>query len=453
VYEQYWGLKAPPFQNVPDPNFFFLSARHREGLARLLYAVKHNKGAALLVGDVGCGKTTLSRALILQLAEEKYDVGLITNPALPGNDFLEEIDLQLGIHPSNNSKAAILRALNDRLLANVREGKETVLIVDEAHSIRDPDVFEELRMLLNFQLNDRFLLTLILMAQPEINEIIGRIKQLEQRIAMDRSAGYLPMLVVGTAGTVGVGAVDPLRDIAAVCRRQEVWFHVDGAYGAPAAALPRISDDLLALSEADSLALDPHKWLYSPLEAGCTLVKNPAHLEDAFSFHPEYYNFKVSEEEPALNYYELGMQNSRGFRALKVWLALRMVGKAGFVRMIRDDISLSRAMFDAVRRQPALEPFAQNLSIATFRYLPQDLRGKGEAAAEYVNDLNRELLNRLQTGGEAFISNAVVDGTYLLRACIVNFRTKLADVKSLPELVVRIGSQVDSELRPASLHA
>ncbi|OGU73817.1 MAG: amino acid decarboxylase [Ignavibacteria bacterium RIFCSPLOWO2_02_FULL_55_14] len=279
------------------------------------------------------------------------------------------------------------------------------------------------------------------------------VKELEQRIAMDRSAGYLPMLVVGTAGTVGVGAVDPLRDIAAVCRRQEVWFHVDGAYGAPAAALPGISDDLLALSEADSLALDPHKWLYSPLEAGCTLVKNPAHLEDAFSFHPEYYNFKVSEEEPALNYYELGMQNSRGFRALKVWLALRMVGKAGFVQMIRDDISLSRAMFDAVRRQPALEPFAQNLSIATFRYLPQDLRGKGEAAAEYVNDLNRELLNRLQTGGEAFISNAVVDGTYLLRACIVNFRTKLADVKSLPELVVRIGSQVDSELRPASLHA
>ncbi len=184
MYEQYWGLTSPPFQNVPDPNFFFLSSRHREGLARLLYAVKHNKGAALLVGDVGCGKTTLSRALIIQLAEEKYDVGLITNPALPGNDFLEEIDLQLGIRPANNSKVAILRALNDRLLANVREGKDTVLIVDEAHCIRDPDVFEELRMLLNFQLNDRFLLTLILMAQPEITEIIGRIKQLEQRIAI-----------------------------------------------------------------------------------------------------------------------------------------------------------------------------------------------------------------------------------------------------------------------------
>ena len=184
LYENYWGLASAPFQNVPDPNVFFLSIQHREGLARLLYAVKHNKGAALLVGDVGCGKTTLSRALILQLAEERYDVGLVTNPSLPGNDFLEEIDLQLGIAPANTSKVALLRGLNDRLLSNAQAGKDTVLIVDEAHCIRDPDVFEELRMLLNFQLNDRFLLTLIMMAQPEIKEMVGRIQQLDQRIAV-----------------------------------------------------------------------------------------------------------------------------------------------------------------------------------------------------------------------------------------------------------------------------
>ena len=184
MYEGYWRLATAPFQNVPDPNFFFLSAQHREGLARLMYAVQHNKGAALLVGDVGCGKTTLSRTFILQLAQEKYDVGLVTNPSLPSLDFLEEIDLQFGITPSGTTKVALLRSLNDRLVANLREGKETVLVVDEAHCIRDPDVFEELRMLLNFQLNDRFLLTLILMAQPEITDMIGRIKPLDQRIAI-----------------------------------------------------------------------------------------------------------------------------------------------------------------------------------------------------------------------------------------------------------------------------
>lgn len=184
MYEGHWGLTAAPFQNVPDPNFFFLSDQHREGLARLLYTVRHNKGAALLIGDVGCGKTTLSRAFIVQLAEEKYDIGLITNPSLPSNDFLEEIDLQLGVIPSTTSKVALLRGLNERLLKNLEAGKETVLIVDEAHAIRDLEVFEELRMLLNFQLNDRFLLTLILMAQPEIKETISRIKQLDQRIAI-----------------------------------------------------------------------------------------------------------------------------------------------------------------------------------------------------------------------------------------------------------------------------
>ncbi|MBI4536567.1 MAG: AAA family ATPase [candidate division NC10 bacterium] len=184
MYESHWGLTKPPFQNVPDPNFFFLSDQHREGLARLLYTVRHNKGAALLIGDVGCGKTTLSRALIVQLAEEKFDIGLITNPSLPRNDFLEEIDLQLGIIPASTSKVALLRALNERLLRNLDDGKDTVLIVDEAHAIHDPEVFEELRMLLNFQLNERFLMTLILMAQPEIKDTISRIRQLDQRIAI-----------------------------------------------------------------------------------------------------------------------------------------------------------------------------------------------------------------------------------------------------------------------------
>ena len=136
-------------------------------------------------------------------------------------------------------------------------------------------------------------------------------------------------IVVGTAGSVSTGAVDPLHEIAAVCREYGAWFHVDGAYGGFAAAVPDAPDDLRGLSVADSVAVDPHKWLYAPLEAGCALVRDPEALRAAFSYHPPYYHF----DERATNYVDYGPQNSRGFRALKVWLALRHVGAAGYRRM------------------------------------------------------------------------------------------------------------------------
>ena len=246
MYEQYWGLTARPFQNVPDPNFLFMSPRHREALARLLYAVKYNKGAALLVGDVGCGKTTLSRALILQLAEDKYDIGLITNPALPGNDFLEEIDTQLGVQPPSGGKAALLRGLNDRLLANAGEGKETVLVVDEAHSIRDPAVFEELRMLLNFQLNDRFLLTLVMLAQPEINEIIARLKQFQQRIAIRYDLTPLDEAETGQYITYRLQKAGAKRALFSQEALQLVWQHAQG--------VPRIINTLCDLCLLEGFA-------------------------------------------------------------------------------------------------------------------------------------------------------------------------------------------------------
>jgi glutamate/tyrosine decarboxylase-like PLP-dependent enzyme len=250
------------------------------------------------------------------------------------------------------------------------------------------------------------------------------IEALEQQIARDRAEGYLPFMVVGAAGTVGTGAVDPLPAIGEICREQNLWFHVDGAYGAPAAALPEAPAQLRGLAEADSIALDPHKWLYSPLEVGCVLVRNPQALINTFSFRPDYYNFdKSNEDQAALNYYEFGLQNSRGFRALKVWLGLRQVGKEGYIKMMRDDIALARELYNLVDSHAELQ------------------------AVTYLNNLNQELLNRLQAGGEVFVSNAVVDGKYVLRACIVNFRTSLNDIEALPEIVVRLGRMLDGEKR------
>jgi glutamate/tyrosine decarboxylase-like PLP-dependent enzyme/LmbE family N-acetylglucosaminyl deacetylase len=274
---------------------------------------------------------------------------------------------------------------------------------------------------------------------------------LRVQIDDDLAAGDRPFMVVGTAGSVSTGAVDPLPVIAAICRERDIWFHVDGAYGGFAAVTPDAPDDLRALAEADSVAVDPHKWLYAPLEAGCALVRNPELLRAAFAYHPPYYHF----EEQATNYVEYGPQNSRGFRALKVWLALRHAGAAGYRRMIADDMHLSRMLADAVRRHPELEMMTQSLSITTFRYVPAQLRPalSEDAIQHYLNTLNERLLDRLQRGGEAFVSNAIIRGQYVLRACIVNFHTDIADVEALPVIVARVGRELDAGLRPHELSA
>ena len=276
-----------------------------------------------------------------------------------------------------------------------------------------------------------------------------RMDRLEARIAEDRNAGFHPFMVIGTGGSVTTGAVDPLPEIAALCRSQKIWFHVDGAYGAPAARVPGAPPALAALGEADSVAVDPHKWLYAPLEAGCALVREPGALLAAFSHRPPYYHFTGEAEDPPVNFYEWGLQNSRGFRALKVWLAFRQIGRSGYTRLIADDIALARRMYDAVSANPELEAVSTALSITTFRYVPRDLdavRGATDREA-YLNELNTTLLTRLQEQGELYLSNGVIDGKFTLRACIVNFRTEAADVDAVPDIVVREGRRLIDERR------
>lgn len=274
---------------------------------------------------------------------------------------------------------------------------------------------------------------------------------LRNQIQRDKDEGDAPFLVVGTAGSTGVGAVDPLPELAHICREYDLWFHVDAAYGGLATGLPDAPPDLAGLREADSVAIDPHKWLYSALEAGCALVRDPRDLIDTFSYHPSYYKFDEAIEQAGINYYEYGPQNSRGFRALKVWLALRQVGRKGYARMISDDIQLASHLFRLVQEHPALQAFTRNLSIATFRYVPSDLTVGSGQVEEYLNELNKELLGQLQKSGEAFPSNALIGGKYVLRVCVVNFRTSLEDIEALPEIVTRFGGAIDAAIRPTNL--
>ena len=197
--------------------------------------------------------------------------------------------------------------------------------------------------------------------------------------------GHQPFLVVGTAGSVSTGAVDPLPEIAAICREHEpVVPRGRRLRRARRRRCRGRRPSLRALSEADSVAVDPHKWLYAPLEAGCVLVRDAEKLRDAFSYHPAYYHF----DDQVVNYFDYGPQNSRGFRALKVWLALRQVGRAGYLKMIGDDIAARAASpsssWRAIRE---FEAMTQSLSITTFRYVPPDLRPR--LGSEKVETLSR----------------------------------------------------------------
>jgi aromatic-L-amino-acid/L-tryptophan decarboxylase len=268
---------------------------------------------------------------------------------------------------------------------------------------------------------------------------------LRAQVKEDIDRGDQPFLVAGTAGTVSTGAVDPLRELGDFCREQGLWFHIDGAYGGLAAGVQGAPEDLKGLALADSVAVDPHKWLYAPIEAGCALVRDHSRLLNAFSYRPPYYNFDTE----SINYFDLGPQNSRGFRALKIWLAFQQAGRSGFRQTIADDIALAEQAFRLFDAHPEFEAMTRNLSICTFRYVPSDLGTKrgADEAEELLNRLNQTLLAAIENSGRAFLSNAVVDGKYLLRMCIVNFRTSLTDIEALPGMIAELGARTYASMQ------
>ena len=265
-----------------------------------------------------------------------------------------------------------------------------------------------------------------------------RIDDLQAQIARDLAAGHQPFAVAASAGTVNTGAIDPLTDIAEVCRRHGLWFHVDGAYGAPAILTREYRQELAPMALADSVAVDPHKWLSIPVEAGLVLVKDERAMRDTFSLVPPYLRTDGSlTGVGGLPWFsEYGLQQTRSFRALKIWMALKHYGLRGYARMIEEQIALARYLHGRVTATPDLETLAPpGLSIVCFRYAPPALRGNSEK----LDSVNKLLLERIQLSGEAFLSSTVVRGAFVLRACIVNYLTKRSDLDFLHELVLREG--------------
>lgn len=270
--------------------------------------------------------------------------------------------------------------------------------------------------------------------------------KLRAAIERDVRDDFQPCCVVASAGTVNTGAVDPLAEIAGVAREHDLWFHVDGAYGALAAVDPSKRTLFAGLAEADSIALDPHKWLYTPVDCGCLLFRDQSAVRAAWAGSGAEY-IKIFEETDAESFafFDYGAELSRRFRALKIWMLLRYYGADAIVAAITEDNALAAyfgAQIEAAEDFELLAPV--ELSICCFRYVPPDARRRlaaeaNEAARAAIerelNELNERIMRAVQRGGRAYLSNALLRGKFALRACIINFRTTRRDIKTTLEII------------------
>jgi glutamate/tyrosine decarboxylase-like PLP-dependent enzyme len=264
-----------------------------------------------------------------------------------------------------------------------------------------------------------------------------RLDALEATIASDREAGFVPAVVVGNAGTVNTGAIDPLAALADLCAREKLWFHVDGAYGALASIVPSLEPLFFGMERADSIAADPHKWLYVPYEAGATLVREPGRFAATFRKFPEYLAADPESPFPGPAWFaERGVELSRGFKALKVWMGLKVHGRRAYAAQIENDVLLAKFLAAEVDRRPDFERLAETvLSIANFRYRPEG-RALGEEALDAIN---RKIINRLVGDGSFFLAPTILKGRTALRVSITNFRTREEDLIALLDEAARTG--------------
>jgi glutamate/tyrosine decarboxylase-like PLP-dependent enzyme len=262
-----------------------------------------------------------------------------------------------------------------------------------------------------------------------------RVDSLREQIENDLREGLRPCCVVASAGTVNTGVVDPLEEIATVAKNFDLWFHVDGAYGAPGVLDKRKKHLFRGLERADSVSLDPHKWLYVPVDAGCLLFRDPNPVKATFSTEDaDYIKVHGHSDDEAFGYWDYGVELSRRFRALKVWLTLRYYGVRRIAEAVINDMSLAAYMGELVAAADDFELLAPvELSICCFRYVPPGWSGSDRSAE--LDQLNERIMSRVQTGGRAYLSNATVNGHFALRACITNFRTTRSDIELTVETI------------------
>jgi glutamate/tyrosine decarboxylase-like PLP-dependent enzyme len=260
---------------------------------------------------------------------------------------------------------------------------------------------------------------------------------LRRAIAQDRAAGFRPACVIGTAGTVNTGAIDDLQGLATLAAEEDLWFHVDGCIGALIAIAPDNGHRVAGIERADSVALDPHKWLHAPFEAGCVVIRNAAAHRATFAVTPEYLESTSRGLASGEWLHDYGLQTTRGFRALKLWMALKEHGIEKFGRLIDQNIAQAQYLTSLIEAEPMLELAVQtNINIVCFRYRRDRMDG------DRLKALNTEILLRLQEEGTAAVSDTTVRGRHCLRVAINNHRTRSEDLQQLVRETIRLGNEI-----------
>jgi aromatic-L-amino-acid/L-tryptophan decarboxylase len=262
-----------------------------------------------------------------------------------------------------------------------------------------------------------------------------RLDELGRAIAQDVAAGLKPIAIVASAGTVATGSIDPLPEVGAIARECGAWYHVDGAYGALASIAE--PEKFAGLNQADSLSLDPHKWLYQPVDCGCLLYRDRSAAQQAFSHTGDYAKSLLEDPVESFAFFEESMELSRRFRALKLWLSLRYHGMEKFRAAIQNDLQNAQQLVGLITDQPELELLAPvPLSAVCFRYV-----AKPDARLD-LNELNQAILQRIVRRGKVFLSNASIQGKFALRACFVNHRTTPDDVAQIVSESIMAGREL-----------